>query len=151
MTSTHADNATAWRDLSNQLAPWQVVEIAESEREQKAAGHDNAAGLLNYARKLTRENAAQILLSDVPIPPEAIGEVDEWSEFDDGCYSRGFTAWRHSREPVEVIGLQHSDGYTSRREWSILDDRNDEMTAEVARQRAAALLEAADVLDRLNS
>jgi hypothetical protein len=150
MTTTHDDNATTWRDLAEQLTAQQIEEIAESERNQLAAGYDNSVGFLNYARKMATENAAQIFLADVPSPREAIGDIDEWSEFGDGLFTRQYNVWRHPEQPVSVEGWQYSDGQTTYVEREIIDDRNDGITAEQCRHRAAALLEAADLLDRLS-
>ena len=97
-------------------------------------------------------NIARVMYADVAPPADAIGGVDDWMDVGGGEYQRAFTSW--SRDDgghlsVEIFGLQLSDGRVERH---IVDKARDcSMTAAGARQRAAALLDAADELDRLEA
>ena len=148
---TTGDNATTWRDLADQLTPEQVAELDYCEREQIPPGAATPLGHLNHARKLAELNIARAMFADIAAPAEAIGDVDDWMDWDDAVYQRMFTAWSHHVDAVsvDVLGMQFSTGHIER--WIVDTGRDDPMTAGQARQRAAALLDAADELDRLEA
>ncbi len=148
MTPAHDETATTWRDLVDQLTPQQVVELEYCEREEFPPGLASPGNHLNHARKLVELNLARAMYADVAPPADAI-EVDDWSDWDRDVYLRMFVSWfrREDGVSVEISGFQSSDGLVER---SIVDTSGDNpMSAGLARQRAAALLEAADELDRL--
>ena len=87
---------------------------------------------------------------DLPIPAGAT--ADDWCDLTDieGDVTRSLTWSRHdaARVGVAVDGWQYADGRVTR--WvSLYDTECKELTAEGARQLAAALLDAADELERL--
>jgi len=146
MTTTPDNTATTWRDLADQLTPEQISELEYCEREEIPPGAASAQGHLNHARKLAELNVARAMFADIAPPPEA-REIDDWTDWDDEVYQRGFTSWTHPGREVSILGWQFNDGRVER---EILDRGGDgPMTAAQARQRAAALLDAADQLDRL--
>ena len=148
MSATHDDNATTWRDLADQLTPEQVAELEYCEREDYAPDLASPGNHLNHARKLVELNLARAMYADVAPPAEAIGEVDQWTDIGDDEYQRQFTSWRRQVDDasVEVFGLQSHDGRIDR---EIVIDARGCYDASTARQIAAALVEAADELDRL--
>ena len=150
MTTAHDDTAQNWRDLADQLTPEQITELEYFEREQIPPGLNEPHHHLRYARKLVELNIARAVFADIAPPPDAIDDVDDWTDWGNGEYQRMYTAWtrRAGMVSVDIFGYQTSNGHVDR---SIVDSSGEEpMTAEQARQRAAALLEAADELDRLN-
>jgi hypothetical protein len=133
--------------LADQLTPEQIAEIEYCEREETPPGIANPGNHLNHARKLAELNVARAVLADIAPPADAVGEADDWMDWDDAVYQRMFTSWTHSACEVSIVGWQFSDGRVER---DILDSGGDgSMTAAQAPARAAALLEAADELDRL--
>ncbi len=147
MITNPGDNATTWRDLADQLTPAQIAEIEYCEREGTPPGIANPSNHLNHARKLAELNIARAMFADIAPPADAVGEVDDWMDWDDEVYHRMFTSWTHAAGDVSIVGWQFSDGRVER---EILDCGGDEpMAAAQARVRAAALIEAADELDRL--
>jgi hypothetical protein len=102
---------------------------------------------LHHARKLAELNIARAMFADLLPPADAVGRVDDWMDWDDGVYTRMFTAWADPGGDVSVLGWQFSDGRVERH---IVDTGGDNpLTAEDARQRAGALIDAAAELDRL--
>lgn len=147
MTTTHDDNAKTWRDLADQLTPEQIAELEYCEREGTPPGIADPGNHLNHARKLAELNIARAMFADIAPPPDAGGDIDDWMDWDDEVYQRMFTSWTHAAGDVSIVGWQFSDGRVER---EILDRGGDEpMTAAQARVRAAALIAAADQLDRL--
>jgi hypothetical protein len=148
MNTTPDNTATTWRDLADLLTPEQICEIEYCEREQIPPGMASPEGHLNRARKLAELNIARVMLADMPLPPDAVGDVDDWLDVDDGVYQRDFTAWTDPDGQVSIYCLQSSDGTVER---NIIDTGGDgPMTAEQARQRAGALIDAAAELDQLS-
>ncbi len=150
--ATHDDNATTWRDLADQLTPKQIVELEYCDREQIPPGiGDHEQGALNYARAMARSNIVQAMYADIAAPADAIDEPSDWEHYDGGCYSRMYSAAKlcvRASSVVNIFGWQFTDGRPTERD--IMVDVTDEtMTAAEARLLAAALIEAADVLDRL--
>jgi hypothetical protein len=158
MITSHDDDAdaprirqirriTTWRDLADQLTPEQICEIEYCEREQIPPGIASPEGHLNHARKLAELNIARAMLADMALPADAVGEVDDWIDVDDGVYQRGWTAWTDPGGQVSVYGVQSSDGTVER---DIIITVGDEpLSAEDARELAGALIDAAAELDRL--
>jgi hypothetical protein len=145
MNTTHDDNAATWRDLADQLTPEQIAELEYCEREGVPPGIADAGHQLNHARKLAELNLARAMLADVPPPPDAIGEIDEWMDWDADLYQRTFESWKHPACEVSVLGQQFSDGRVER--YILCDADTNELSAERAREIGAALMAAADEID----
>ena len=96
-------------------------------------------------------NIVQAMYADIAAPADAIDEPSDWEHYDGGCYSRMYSAAKlcvRASSVVNIFGWQFTDGRPTERD--IMVDVTDEtMTAAEARLLAAALIEAADVLDRL--
>lgn len=159
MNTTHDDNATTWRDLTDQLTPEQVRRFEHHERlalNSIAAGRnpnetadDIARGFLTEARWEAEQNLTDAMIS-VPVPPGA-ESAEHWGDGADG-----WTRMLHG--PSRVVegfdatvyrtGLQTQDGAVT---WSLYVHvaDSDDMTAAQVRQLAAALVEAADELEAL--
>ena len=148
--STHDDNATDWRDLADQLTDEQVAYLERCERLQIPPGRANPQYRLTAARSMARSNIIQSLHADIELPADAVGEVNEWQRWH-GTYSRLYTIWSHVENSlrVEVFGTQHADGQVERHIVTEWPDAG--MSAAEARRGAAALLNAADVLDGLDA
>ncbi|BCP00688.1 hypothetical protein [Mycobacterium intracellulare] len=146
MTATH-DDATAWRDLVDQLTPEQVAELEYCEREQVPPGVSSPQSQLNCARAMAKHNIIQAVCADIAAPPNAVGEIAEWEEWGDG-HGRMYTVSVREIDEVvvEVSGVQFDDG---RVEMSVLARETDHLSADQARQLAALLVEAAGEIDRL--
>lgn len=162
MTTTPDNAATTWRDLADQLTPEQVayLELSECHPVPMADGtfdpERERCGHLFGAREMAAQNLAAMLYQHIPTAAGA-EDIGPWQQFDDdGSWSRVWwgvrrlvpiaSAGTHDFE-VFVQGTQWSDG----REQSgiVLDGSGDSMTAAEVRQLVAALLDAADQLDRL--
>jgi hypothetical protein len=141
------DNASTWRDLTDQLTPKQIAELEYCEREQIPPGMAAPRHHLNHARKMAELNLAQAMFADIAVPPDAVDDVDDWTDYDDGHYQRMFTSWTHPTLDVSVVGVQFSDGRVER--YILCGTNTEELTAEESRQVAAALIEAAAQLDRI--
>lgn len=152
MTTTPDNTATTWRDLADQLTPEQIAQVEDFERAAShwppaEDGHPRSEGVLNVARKMAELNVAKMVLADVAPPTDAV-VVHDWMEWGDGSYQRLFTSW--SRKvggggSVDVHGFQFNDGRVER--LIAYTEGDESLTAEQARQLAATLAEAADVLD----
>lgn len=158
MTTTHDDDATTWRDLADALTPEQRAYIEDWERHPEippmADGsapdpERHAAALLFRAREYVGQNAAAVLYADVTPPPED-GQHYPWEHDGDGKWTRffmGTTRKVGDDSAVSIMGNQSVDGNIER---TINIDGSDEgLDAATARQLAAALIEAADELERL--
>ena len=86
---------------------------------------------------------------DLAVPPGAT--ADDWCDLTgiDGDIARALTWSRHDTDKVGVAvdGWQYADGAITRC-ISLYDAEDNELTAPDARRLAAALLNAADELDR---
>lgn len=148
--TTHDDNATTWRDLADELTPQQIAEVEYCERENVPPGLATPQGHLNHARALARRNVIQAICADIAPPAEAVaGEVYDWEERDNDRLGRMYGIWSRDlgTTKVDVLGVQYNDAQLERR---VLVYEADELTAQQARQLGAALIEAADVVERLS-
>jgi hypothetical protein len=157
MVNQTSDDATTWRDLADALTPHQIAYLENWESRpdlppradgsaRPSAQHERA--LLFTAREYSGQNAAAALYADIAPPPE-VGQHYPWEHFGDGTWTRFFvgTTRKVGSAEVMITGLQSSDGSIER---SIgVDGASDSLDASNARTLAAALLEAADELDRL--
>lgn len=148
MTNTH-DDATDWRDLADQLTPTQVAELEYCERENVPPGMGTPRHFLNAARAMIRHNLVQAICADIAPPADAISDIGDWEHYGDNEYTRMYTAWRRTVDTImlEVVGIQHSTGAVERH-ISVYGGSDDPISAEQARRHAAALLAAADALER---
>lgn len=147
MIITHDDNARSWRDLIDQPTPEQVAELEYCEREQNPPGAAAPHHHLNHARKMAEIKIARQMFADIAPPPDAVGDADEWTDWDDNVYQRMFTSWTSPDGKASVLGLQFSDQRVER--FIICSRDTGNLTAEHARGLASALNEAADKLGRL--
>lgn len=152
MTTTHDNNATTWRDLSDQLTPEQIARLTdiESRRETHcAAPRVVAEMLLECARDYITSRLVDLQFAEVPRPDGA--GVGDWELHTDGSgWSRSLT-WSEvavGQMAVGVDGRQRTD-WTIERGVTVYNDEGIELSSEQARELAAAILAAADALDRL--
>jgi hypothetical protein len=148
--TTHDENATHWRDLADQLTREQIAALEREGRE--GANSPYTPGSLRFeARQYAIGNMGTALLGPVAPPVDAI-RVYEWETgyTEDGAWSRTFDGADHKigDATLRVWGVQYGDG-TTKREINVVAD--DLVDAAGARRLAAALIEAADELDRLTS
>ena len=160
MTTTH-DDATTWRDLSDQLNPEQVARLKELERDPGSWAHVGPPlsrsevndALLGWARGYARDNLAAAVLPDVPTPAGA--EHDgTWAEDDLQPYrviygvSRGVVGHQLA---LQTSALQYADGNINTTDDPprvSLDIHYDSgLTSDQARDLAASLIEAATEVD----
>lgn len=160
MKSHTADNATSWRDLSDQLTPEQARRFAHHEAEALESIRRGrnvyespaqvAQGLLGEARWEAQQNLTDALF-DAPAPAFAEA-VEHWEDDGRGNWSRRVDGPHRTIDgadaSVYVQGIQTPDGAVDWSLWVTVSDREN-MTAEQARTLAATLVEAADELDRL--
>jgi hypothetical protein len=154
VNTTHDDNATSWRDLIDQLTPEQIAELEYCEREGIPPGLADPEHQLNGARAMAEHNVIQALCADIAPPSDATGPVYHWEAWGDGGHGRMYEV--SSTRPagnmlVDILGVQHDNGDVERFILADLseNDRDGNMNAVQARQLAAALIDAADVLDGL--
>jgi hypothetical protein len=151
MTTTPDHPATTWRDLADQLSPGQVDKLTEMELKAPPV-----VMLLDFARDMAEGNVAEAVhFGHLPVPADAVKVVRPHQDDDTGLWTRGFVGreWTAAGTTVWIDGEQRSDGHVSR--WLIVSVRDleesggDDLTGGQARELAAALIEAADELDRL--
>ncbi len=74
MTITHDDNATTWRDLTDQLTAAQVEQSTTFERDALGDPTEVAEHLLDAARENARQNLNdRLMFGHLPVPPDAGG------------------------------------------------------------------------------
>lgn len=156
-STQHDDNATTWRDLTDALTAEQIAYIENWERRpdeppmadgSRRPEADHQRGLLFTAREFVGQNAAAALYADVAPPPED-GHHYDWEHAGDGVWCRFFAGTTREVDEARVMitGLQYADGRIDR--TICVDGDCESLDASRARQVAAALIEAADELDRL--
>ena len=157
MTTTYDDNATSWRDLADALTPPQVAyhenweslpDLPPMVDGSAAPPAEHERALLFTAREYVGRNAAAALYADVAPPPED-GRYYPWEHDGNGEWFRFFagTTREVGKTAVTISGLQYVDG-TIRRSVSV-DGDSEGFDATRARLVAAALIEAAEELERL--
>jgi hypothetical protein len=158
MTTTHDDNSSTWRDLADQLTPEQVARFERWEADalkSVAAGRngnyespeDIARCFLVDARREAEQNLTDSTF-DVPIPAGASG-AEHWEDDGTGRWTRPVYGIQRNvaHLSVGITGEQHPDGTVGWAAHAHADDNP--ATPDQLRQFAAAVLEAADELDRL--
>lgn len=151
--STNAD-AKGWRDLADQLTHQQVASLEEWEANpipsHSPAEHHHF--LLCAARGWATGNLIELRYSDVPVPAGAT-LIDGWDTKDKTNTLTRPVEWAKfdtARVDISVDAWQETSGaYTPGISLYSISD-GDALTAAEARELAAALLQAADELDRLN-
>lgn len=135
------DNATNWRELADQLTPEQIADIEQLPPD---------ANPVVLARAYAHHNVVASVHGDVAPPADAIDEPTPWHAYDDS-YARMYTAanWTlgSSGRGVTIFGWQFVDGRIERY-VTVSGDSDGLMTSDDARQLAAALMEAAEVMER---
>lgn len=146
--------ATNWRDLADQLTAEQVALMEYCEANEIPPGLATQQGHLNAALTMIAENEAQAVCAHIPTPADAIDIPSLWMPWDEGGHGRTYTCWARQSGgfEVQIVAWQFSDGRPAERDI-VFDDTDDtqDMTADRARELAALLLEAAALLDRLNT
>lgn len=153
--TTHSDNVTTWRDLADALTPAQVSYLEQWESHPEVppladggvrSPEDHAESLLFSAREYISQNAAAALYADVA-PPADDGTYYPWEHIGDGRWTRFFTGTEREvgETTVRITGMQYADGTITRTITAHCED----VDAATARLLAAALIEAADELERL--
>lgn len=156
-TAGDAGNVRSWRDLADRLTPLQIAQLEQVER-QDVFGPD---GLVRIARAEVRSNEAQQRFAHIPAPADAVDAPAPWAEFGQHAHSRIYTIFRREldyRTPgmasaivsALVLGEQFSDDRPIERGIYVDGDGLEGLTAARAREVAAAIVEAADVLDAAN-
>ena len=97
----------------------------------------------------THLNEAHQQLGNIEVPADCIDTPGGWHPWDDDVHSRAYTAWERSigQIRVQIAGVQFSDGRVMR-EICCLGDL-DPVTVDQSRRVAAALIAAADVIERI--
>ena len=139
--TTPDDTAQTWRDVANQLT---AAQIAQHERLER----DESGTLLEMARQWAANNA----ISGEPFgdvaPPTGAVRTFAWQL--DSNWFRDFegTTRRGGPARVQIFGRQQADGSTRR--WIAVHSRYlDTLDAAATRELAAALIDAADEIERL--
>jgi hypothetical protein len=164
MTTTHGDNATTWRDLTDQLTTEQARKLAGIERVPVGyyinigppmSQSEIQANLLMQARGYAGDNLAGALYAEVPDPAGAL-HVSDWFDWSTDGALRYFSGRRwvidvdNTGEAIDVVvdGSQLSNGDIER--MITISDKSEEgmtnwkiLTPQQARQFAARLIEAA--------
>ena len=155
--NAHHDNASTWRDLRDALTAEQIAHLEDWENHPEIppridssaqSAEQHARALLFSAREYVSQNAAAAVYADVAPPPDE-GKHYPWEHNGDGRWMRLFTGTdrKVGSTIVMINGMQHSDGAITR---SIcIDGETEELDPSAARQVAAAMIEAADELERL--
>jgi hypothetical protein len=158
MTTTH-DDATTWRDLTDQLTLHQITALECIERDALADPADVAAGLLDMARDHARMNLQDAaMFAHLPTPAGA-RKVFHWEDDGTGHWSRRFTGTERAVElpsdsrfrnkaDVDIEGVQHADGSIERAVY--VNANGVELTAAAAQDLGESLIAAADELDQLS-
>jgi hypothetical protein len=162
MSMTPENTTRSWRDMADQLTPEQAEWLEERERDPdslvRATGNPDHRvdddSLLFSARRYAGNNLAAAMIGDVPAPAGAV-KLCEWGDPDTQDAFRLF--WGATRSvkldddtEIDVIirGTQSADGTVEEHGILIEGGSDDVMTTGDVRRLAAALLEAADDIDR---
>ena len=145
----------SWRQYADQLTPEQVEHLeyvqAKEYRQYVDTPERREGDLLDLARTYLERNRKNAEFADVPVPHGAEARFD-WGPESPGEWRRSLV-WGEYPTGIEdvyvlVSGMQKPDG-TYTRQLGLFVDDDVAMTAEQARTLAAALLKAADDLDRV--
>ena len=148
----------SWRQYFDQLTPEQVEHLeyvqALEYREYVDTPERREGDLLDLACNYVERNRKNAEYAGVPVPAGAEATFDWGPDLVAGEWRRSLV-WGEYPTGIEdvyvlVSGMQKPDGTYTRQLGLFVDDDDDdiEMTAEQARTLAAALLNAADDLER---
>jgi hypothetical protein len=150
MSMTPENTTPTWRWISDQLTAEQIDTLIRYERESMGRPE-----LLAIARSYADRNVVGAVFGHVAVPAGAVS-VQEWG---DGLTPDAFRLFWGTERSIEIgngdgvdvviRGTQSGDGRVEERGILVHGGSDDPMTAEHARQVAAALLEAADEIDNL--
>jgi hypothetical protein len=148
MPTTHDDNATTWRDLTDQLTPKQQATLERYERDFANRNIPATAELLAIARDSAQHTLSDQMFADLPMP-DGVRLADHWQP-DGDEWMRAFDGTSRTVKDthVEIVGEQRASGAIARC-IHVFSDGTDDLHNDDARRLAAALVEAADELDRL--
>jgi hypothetical protein len=148
MTTTHDDNATTWRDLADQLTPKQQATLERYERDFANHNIPPTAELLAIARDSAQHNLSDQMFADLPMPG-GVQLAEHWQP-DGDEWARAFDGTSRTVKDTDVwiVGEQRASGAINRVIHVYLGG-TDDLHSDDARQLAAALVEAADEIDRL--
>jgi hypothetical protein len=163
MSMTPENPTRRWRELASELTPEQVKFLEERESDPdslvRITGNpeyrvDDDILLFN-ARRYAGDNLAAAMIDDVPDPAGAV-KVSGWEDPDTPGAFRLFSGTTRTVElghgdgiDITIRGAQSTDGSVEECGILVYGDSDDPMTTQAARGLAAALLEAADEIDRL--
>lgn len=172
MTTTPENAAASWRDLADQLTPEQVAKLDDSEKGYRyratlpqppwstapRSGPESEALLLSFARRYACDNLVEATTPTID-PPVGATACDIWQEHDPLPYRVVFGAFRMVTDHAAVVSSSAvqwadgsiDDGGIEAPAIALLNDGTEAilgLDSDQARELAAALLEAADELDR---
>jgi hypothetical protein len=141
------------RLIAATIPDWRTVEgLTDEQTARLTAGtHMKPDELLDIARDYAAQNQLQAALADIPAPPGAISAGAWWQWHDEAATRTVYgNRWEVGNAVIVVMGEQSADGAAR---WQIevqaVDGTNGDITAAQARELAAALVQAAQELDRL--
>lgn len=146
--------ATSWRDIADQLTPEQITRLEGFELDNPDTV-ETRTSLLATARDWAVSNVASVAVyGGVPTPAGAVKVGPPSLDDDLGIWQRAFSGTTRTVGDFDVCieGEQMPSGEADR--WIAFDAESvpavgGTLTAHLARLLAAALVEAADELDRL--
>lgn len=151
MAITPDTPANGWRDVADQLTPAQVSKLVGME-----LNGSSTAMMLTFARDMAEGNVTDAFhFGHLPVPADATQVVRSHQDRDTGVWIRPFVGseWNIADVSLWVDGEQRADGQVSRSLIVSVSDVGEtgggELTIDHARELAAALIEAANELDRL--
>ncbi|BBY15771.1 hypothetical protein [Mycolicibacterium litorale] len=151
MTTT-PENVRTWRDLADQLTPAQLAALEREERVGASSPYRD--GALRYeARRYVVGNIGTAMVGAIAEPSDSTGCLDwdtDWCE--DGSWSRYFygTERKAAGTTIRITGRQYEDGRTER-EVLVEGGIDNALSVDEAKQLAAALLCAAEEVERLSN
>lgn len=158
----NTDNVTTWHELRDQLTPEQIAELEKWEANPNlpvAAGapawavQSQQESMLFAAKEYAKLNAGTEQAATVPVPAGATAEKGWTSVALDGVLVRSLEWSRHDTAngiSVSVDGFQRATGEYERGISFYGVSEGEPINAAHAREFAAALLAAADELDKLD-
>lgn len=155
MNTTHAEDATTWRNLTDQLTPGQVTDLEEQERQGADCSPDAyRKWLIGEAREFIADNERDAELAARIQPPAGATSVGGWDSETEGghwCRSIQWATFGAGATAVDIDGLQDDTGAVDGPYLSVYGlEGGGQLTAAAARQLAATLTEAADEFERLS-
>jgi hypothetical protein len=148
--TTTDDDATSWRDLTDQLTPEQIAELERDEPFWRQEDDDYCTRMLAQARWIIAQNLHDMLF-DVQAPAGA-SRVFRWETDDTGRTTRLVSLSRRTVQgadsSVEIVGPQDIEGNVGWELYAYVEDQRP-LTSTQARELAAVLIATADEYDQL--